>query len=148
MKKTLLFVALIAVGPVTVEAQQDLDELVKQGETYLKRGFIRRNNLRPYTGNVIQYAPSYCFGIDRLPDGGCREWNPPAKSIVVVRGRLRDGKWHGQYESYSTSSLVLEGMYNMGERCGEWREMTYRSVGEFGLGRTEVGLESKTYPAC
>jgi len=69
MKKALLLaLSLTAVPPVVVEAQQDLDELVQQGDTYLKRGLIKRNNLRPYTGDVIRF-PSLFVGSIAFSDG-------------------------------------------------------------------------------
>ena len=48
-KALLLALALIVIPPVSVEAQQDIDELVRQGNVYFKRGLIRRNNLTPRT---------------------------------------------------------------------------------------------------
>ena len=75
MKRALLFaLALIAIVPVTVEAQQDLDELVQQGDTYLKGGLIRRNRLRPYTGDVVRYQREICARDARGNDGRCRDW--------------------------------------------------------------------------
>jgi len=121
MKKALLLVlALIAIVPVAVEAQQDLAELVQQGDTYLKAGLIRRNNLRPHTGDVISYVPGRCGPRDRLDDGGCRSLATEPKSQVRTRGSLRNGKWHGLYESYSGSRVTAQGDYNMGQRCGIW----------------------------
>ena len=76
MRKILMLsVALVAVGSGEIEAQQDIDELVRQGSTYFKRGFIRRNNLTPYTGEAIWYH------------------SKEDKSSVRVRGRMRDGIW-------------------------------------------------------
>ena len=53
-KAVLLSLALIAVAPVAVEAQQLLDELVQEGAIYLKRSLVLRR-LTPYTGDVIQW---------------------------------------------------------------------------------------------
>jgi hypothetical protein len=116
----LLALALVTVAPVAVEAQQDLAELVRQGDTYLKRGLIRRNNLRSYTGDVIGYVPGRCSRSDRQDDGGYRDWVTEPKSQVRTRGSLRNGKWHGLYENYSGSSVTARGSYNMGQRCGIW----------------------------
>ena len=58
MKKALwLALALVTVAPVAVEAQQRLAELVRQGDTYLKRSLVLRR-LTPYTGEVIEYYGS------------------------------------------------------------------------------------------
>ena len=102
MKKVLLLaLALIAIVPAAVEAQQDLDELVQQGDTYLKRGLFRRNNLTPYTGGVIRYNEG--------------------KRVVEVRGSLRNGKWHGRYESFG--QFAQSGRYDNGGKCGVWSEL-------------------------
>ena len=89
MKKILLFAfALIAVAPVAVEAQQDMDELVRQGDIWLKRGFIRRNNLTPYTGDVVRYNHD--------------------KTEVQIRASMRNGRFHGLYQSFG--AFVIQGM--------------------------------------
>ncbi len=160
MKKALLFaLALVAVPPVVVEAQQDLDELVHQGDIYLKRGFIRRNNLTPYTGEVLDYAPGRCSRRDSLDDGGCRRWVVEPKSEVRARGYLRDGMWHGRYENFRSGN---NGHYNMGQKCGPWRELGLPGGGSYSqqaqlcrtdlmclynLGRSRV-LVDKRYPSC
>ena len=136
MKKALLFaLALVTVAPVAVEAQQRLAELVRQGDTYLKRSLVLRR-LQPYTGNVIEYY-------------GSRE--KPILTKVWKRGTLRRGRWHGSYREYSNSAIRVSDMvteggdYNMGQRCGRWLEFVYdeRSV----LGRP-VGNKEVIHPPC
>jgi hypothetical protein len=111
MKKALLFgLALIAVAPAAVEAQQELRELVREGNTYLKRSLVLRR-LTPYTGKVI-------------------DWYGRSKDQVYLRGTLRRGVWHGSYRKYhkmraSVEMVVEGGEYNMGQRCGRWLEPVY-----------------------
>ena len=153
MKKTLLFaLALIAVAPVAVEAQQDLDELVRQGDTYLKRGLIRRNSLRPYTGDVVRYRESYCSPRNRLSNGECSDWGTAPKSQITLRGNLRDGKWHGRWESFTSG---VNGRYNMGQKCGVWGEQFMdgqqalrRCGGDRECFRVSIRIVDKRYPAC
>jgi hypothetical protein len=71
------------------------------GSDQLKRGLIGRNNLRPYTGDVIQYNDD--------------------KTEVVIRGSLKDRRWHGQYESFGQPAQ--KSRYNNGEKCGVWSEL-------------------------
>tara|TARA_B100000686_G_C16501683_1_gene817393 strand:- start:202 stop:825 length:624 start_codon:yes stop_codon:yes gene_type:complete len=126
-KILMLVVALVTVGSVEAEAQQDLDELVRQGDTYMKRGFIRRNNLTPYTGEVVRYAEASCYSRNRSDDGKCTDWFVAPKSVIDVRGNLRNGKWHGPYENFSDDS---KGRYAMEKKCGEWMEYHDRTMVE------------------
>ena len=75
MKEILMLaVALMGFGSGEVEAQQDFDELVRQGDTYMKRGLIRRSRLTAYSGEVIWYYDE-------------------TKTAVYASGRMADGVW-------------------------------------------------------
>ena len=109
MKKILmLVVALTAVGSVEVEAQKNLNELVREGDVYMGYGLIRRNTLSPYTGDVIEVTEN---------------------NRVLRRGSLRNGRWHGEYQSFMVPNgdglLVppFKGRYDNGQRCGTWTVM-------------------------
>ena len=138
MKKILmLVVALMAVGSGEVEAQnetidemlqlfssaQDIDELVRQGDIYMKRGLIRRNNLTPYTGEAIWYN------------------SKEDKSSVRVRGRMRDGVWQctdflevfDEDEEFLRRTFGSVTAYNeYGREAGEYDEWAKFVVDESG----------------
>ena len=131
MKKALLLaLTLVAVAPVAVEAQQDLYELVRQGDTYFKRSLVLRR-LKLYTGEVITGSANR----------------------IHLRGNLRRGKWHGAYREFTQTSygdramLTTGGEYNMGQKCGRWTELTYRP-GLLQVSYFVTGSEYVTYLPC
>ena len=151
-RSLLLTLALIAVVPVAIEAQQtiDLSELIAEGRPAPMFGeglYLDPRTLEPYTGPVVELHES--------------------RETVKTRGTLKDGKWDGPYlEYYEDGSLkrdftlqdgvrhglyayyyndgipVSKGMLHMGVMCGEWTEFN------FGRDHGDEQTRTVTYRPC
>ena len=123
MKKTLLFVlALIAVG-CAEPIPRNLDDLSRQGDTYLDR-----ETMRPYSGPVFNLAPDDTTRVllsANLKDG---KLDGPFESYyengqLKAKSTYMAGELGGPYELYhENGQLRLRGTYDMGVKCGEWIE--------------------------
>ena len=152
MKKTLLFAfALIAVGPVTVEAQvvervkcglldligvecagpnpRRIDELVTTGSLWMdNQVYLDPETLEPYSGPVFELWPEDPTKLlrrsnlkDGVEDGLFEMWYKNGQ--LWMRSMSKDGKEEGLFESYYEDGAVMnKGMRKDGEACGEWIE--------------------------
>ena len=135
MKKTLLFtLALIAVG-CSEPIPRNLDELVEQGDTYLDR-----ETMRGYTGPVFRFHPSDTTQVvytailkDGILDGPeVRYYHETGQLgfMIIYKDGVEDGPSEAYYEN---GQLWERGVWNVGNKCGEW---------------LEDGEETVTYDPC
>jgi hypothetical protein len=161
VKETLLFVlALIAIAPVAVEAQQDLAELEEIGGVYFERGVLGRGDR--FTGNVVKYqwyngcyanvqtavqVNNGCFGRDREAPGY-------QEKGVQIDASLIDGVFHGRYiESnylFGGAAHSLVGQYNSGSKCGKWASFFVSTAVpiETVIAYTNQPVYQETFPPC
>ena len=168
MKKALLLVlTLVAVSPVSTEAQlplrmtgdeQDLAELEEIGGVYFERGFFGFGRRTRFTGNVVQYMrhngcwANMLTAVRKTFD--CRDTPDGQEKNVKILGSLIDGVFHGDYIEWNFmgggAAHTLSGAYNSGSKCGRWRSLYISQRSEFsdrplGNGRTTY---QETFSPC
>ena len=105
----LIPILLLSVG-CSEPSPRNMDDLVVQGDLYLDG-----EPMGPYSGDVIQINED---------------------NQVVRRASLRNGRWHGEYQSFMVKvdggglAYPSKGRYDNGQKCGPWTERSLEAAYE------------------